>query len=46
MMMAMLIMTFGFWAYSIAVGMSRVRNIILERERSAGWVQQLVSGGR
>ena len=39
MLLAMLIMTLGFWAYSIAVAMSRVRSIILERERSANWVR-------
>ena len=32
---SMLIMTLGFWAYSIATAMQRVRNIILEREHSA-----------
>jgi heme exporter protein C len=45
MLLTLLIMTFGFWAYSIAVGMSRVRNVILERERSAGWVRELVTRG-
>ena len=45
MLLAMLIMTLGFWAYSIAVAMSRVRSIILERERSASWVRDLVGGG-
>ncbi len=39
MLLAMLIMTLGFWAYSIAVAMVRVRAIILERERSSNWVQ-------
>ena len=42
MMTAMLIMTLGFWAYSIATAMQRVRNIILEREHSATWVRQLI----
>jgi len=42
MMTAMFIMTLGFWAYSIAVGMQRVRNIILEREHNATWVKQMV----
>jgi heme exporter protein C len=45
MLITMLIMTFGFWAYSIAVGMSRVRSVILERERSASWVRELVTRG-
>jgi len=42
MMTAMLIMTLGFWAYSIAVAMGRVRNIILEREHNATWVKQMI----
>jgi heme exporter protein C len=42
MLLAMLIMTLGFWAYSIAVAMVRVRSIILERERTSKWVKQLV----
>jgi heme exporter protein C len=46
MLITLLIMTFGFWAYSIAVGMSRVRNVILERERSAAWVRELVTRGK
>ncbi|MES9844372.1 MAG: heme ABC transporter permease CcmC [Candidatus Sedimenticola sp. PURPLELP] len=41
MLWTMLIMTFGFWAYSIAVAMSRVRSIILERERETTWVSEL-----
>ncbi len=43
MLTAMLIMTLGFWAYSIAVAMVRVRSVILERERSASWVQESVA---
>jgi len=41
MLITMLIMTFGFWAYSIAVALSRVRSIILERDRDTTWVSQL-----
>ncbi len=41
MLEAMLIMTFAFWAYSIAVAMARVRLIILERERDTRWVSEL-----
>jgi heme exporter protein C len=37
----MLIMTFGFWAYAIAAIFSRVRSIILERERNSTWVMEL-----
>ncbi|MCP4993570.1 MAG: heme ABC transporter permease [Gammaproteobacteria bacterium] len=41
MLWTMLIMTFGFWAYSISVAMARVRSIILERERETTWVKEL-----
>ncbi|MEJ1383211.1 MAG: heme ABC transporter permease, partial [Candidatus Sedimenticola sp. (ex Thyasira tokunagai)] len=41
MLWTMLIMTFGFWAYAIATAMSRVRSIILERERDTTWVSEL-----
>ena len=41
MLITMLIMALGFWMYSIAVAFSRVRSIILERERDSQWVSQL-----
>lgn len=41
MLITMLIMTLGFWAYSIAVALTRVRSIILEREQETTWVSQL-----
>ena len=41
MLWTMLIMTFAFWAYAIATAMSRVRSIILERERDTTWVSEL-----
>ncbi len=41
MLVTMLIMALGFWAYSIAVALKRVRCIILERERDAAWVRKL-----
>ena len=41
MLQTMLIMTFAFWAYSIAVALYRVRSIILEREKDARWVSEL-----
>jgi heme exporter protein C len=44
MLTAMLIMTFAFWAYAIAVALARVRCIILERERHAQWVSELGDG--
>jgi len=41
MLITMLIVALGFWAYSIAVSMYRVRSIILERERESHWVSEL-----
>jgi heme exporter protein C len=41
---AMLTMALAFWMYAIAVVLSRVRNIILERERHSNWVTDLVEG--
>jgi heme exporter protein C len=41
MLMAMLIMTFAFWAYAFAVVFSRARAIVLEREIGTDWVQAL-----
>jgi heme exporter protein C len=44
MLITMLIMTFGFWAYAIAVAMARVRCVILEREKETTWVNELEGG--
>ena len=41
MLLTMLIMALGFWAYSIAIAMYRVRSIMLERERESHWVSEL-----
>jgi heme exporter protein C len=41
MLSAMLIMSFAAWFYSIAVALTRVRAIILEREKHAAWVGEL-----
>ena len=38
---AMLTMTLAFWLYSFYVIFKRVRNIILEREKHAEWVNEL-----
>jgi heme exporter protein C len=46
MLTAMLIMTFSAWFYAIAVTLTRVRAIILERERSAAWVGELAGAAR
>jgi heme exporter protein C len=37
MLTAMLAMTLGFWMYSIAVTLARMRCVILERERQSLW---------
>jgi heme exporter protein C len=41
MLWGMLLMALAFWMYAIAAALLRVRCIILERERNAGWVQEL-----
>ena len=38
MLWGMLVMALAFWMYSIAAALSRVRSIILERERQSDWV--------
>jgi len=38
MLLGMLIMALGFWMYSIAAVLARVRSVILERERHSAWV--------
>ncbi len=42
MLLGMLLMALGFWMYSIAVSLVRVRCIILERERTTDWVADYV----
>ncbi|TDK67386.1 heme ABC transporter permease CcmC [Sapientia aquatica] len=42
MLWGMLIMALAFWAYSIAAALTRVRCIILEREKRSDWVRELV----
>ena len=41
MLAGMLVMAFAAWFYAIAVTLTRVRAIILERERRAAWIGQL-----
>ena len=41
MLAGMLIMAFAAWFYAIAAILTRVRTIIVERERGAGWVAAL-----
>ncbi len=43
MLIGMLLMAFSFWAYAIGASMSRVRSIILERERRTHWVRALAA---
>lgn len=40
MLLAMLIMTFAFWAYAVAVSLVRLRCIVRERERQALWLNE------
>lgn len=42
MLLGMLIMAIAAWMYSIAVALSRVRLLMLEREKSSAWVQEIV----
>jgi heme exporter protein C len=42
MFTGMILVAFGFWFYSIAVSLARVRCIMLERERRSDWAAQLV----
>jgi heme exporter protein C len=41
MLWGMLLMALCLWMYSIAVALTRVRAIILEREAHTDWVKQL-----
>ena len=46
MLWGMLIMALAFWMYSIAVVLHRLRSIILDRERRAEWVRELLTEGK
>lgn len=43
MVLGMLILAFAAWFYSLAVTLSRVRSIILERERHTDWAQSEIA---
>jgi len=45
MLLAMLIMTFAFWAYAFAVVCMRTRAIVLERDRHASWAGDAAAAG-
>lgn len=42
MLWTLLIMTFACWFYTIAVALTRVRSIILERESNTAWVKEML----
>ena len=42
MLAGILIMTAAAWCYAIAVTLTRVQAIIVERERGAGWLESLI----
>lgn len=42
MLVGMLVMALAAWMYAIAASLSRVRSIILERERNTQWVAQML----
>ena len=46
MLWTMLIMVFAFWAYAIAVALLRIRSEILEREKNASWVAELLDSSQ
>ena len=43
MLLAMLLLTFSFWAYSFAVAFTRARAIVLEQESDTDWVKALAA---
>ncbi len=43
MLLAMLIMTFAFWAYAFAVVSMRARAVVLERDHHAAWAGAVVA---
>lgn len=46
MLLGMLVMALSAWAYTIAVALWRVRPLILQRERHAGWVHACLNAPR
>jgi heme exporter protein C len=46
MLAALLLMGAAFWAWSAGATLHRVRSIVLERERHAGWVQAIAGPAR
>jgi heme exporter protein C len=46
MLLGMLVMALGFWAYCIAVSLARARIVLMERDREAPWVRFELEGAR
>jgi heme exporter protein C len=46
MLVGMLVMALAAWMYAIGAALSRVRCIILERERNSQWLAQLLETGK
>ena len=46
MLLGMLVMALGFWAYCIAVTLARTRLVLLERERHTAWAQDAIGATR
>ncbi len=46
MLAGMLLMAFSFWTYAIGASLTRVRAIILDRERRTHWVRALATANR
>jgi len=46
MLISMLVMTFAFWAYTFAVSFMRVRNEIMEKEKTSAWVGETLGVGK
>jgi heme exporter protein C len=45
MLIAMLLLTLSFWAYSFAVVFTRARAVVIEKEAQTAWVRAFVAGG-
>lgn len=46
MLAGMLLMVLACWTYAAAATLARARCIVLERERHAGWLKELIEGQR
>ena len=46
MLWGMLVMALAFWMYSIAAVLHRLRSIIVDRERRAEWLRELLKEGK